>query len=629
MENQFLDVKDKNKVEKLEKNTWNTSYELIDITDRTKEHNLKINNHNLKNSPIKHCTTTTNLQELKNLIKLIEKESTLDKSSSKEPRALIRRFSKTAANINSILVEIFNSLSNNKQTVSAIALRSYLRENGFLSDDPRWSEVYNKINATDELNLDTFSNVFSNYISGLSKINNQSFVIDDFAIFTEILTEIFESKSFDSSGNTYQEIKRLKEQNPDKFGMSFCSIDGQRFNLGDYNDCFCVQECSFPITFGIALETIGLENYSKKVACEPSGKAFDSISFTNENIPNNPFINCGAILTGALVVQSLHIHENFEKMMNWWKRLAGGYKPGFDITTYISTLESADNNYHLAYYVKNAKLFPENVDIEEVMEFYFQCSSIEMSCSKMAVVAATLANGGVCPISHERVFTSTTTKNILSTMFSCGMNNHSGQFAFKVGIPAKSGVSGCIMVVIPSVGGFCTWSPRLDKYGNSKRGISFFEELVNKFSFHNFDIISNIPRKHSDELVLSEEIEHEEQKLIWNLKDEKENRINPLNQRLNYDEAISSLLFAACENDINTLQTMIMKDIDLDISDYDKRTALHVAASEGHLEAVKYLVENGANTKVLDRFKNTPLEDAKRGKHKDVIIYLSQLDQLD
>lgn len=553
-------------------------------------------------------------------------ESPMNKSSSKEPRVLLKRLSKTTDNINSILVEIFNSLSNNKQTVSAIALRSYLRENGFLNDDPRWSEVYNKINAFDELKLANFSNVFSSYISGLSKIKYQGFVIDDFAIFTEILTEIFESQSFDSSGNTYQEIKRLKEQNPDKFGMSFCSIDGQRFNLGDYNDCFCVQECSFPITFGIALETIGLENYSKKVSCEPSGKAFDSISFTHENIPNNPFINCGAILTGALVVQSLGIDEKYEKMMNWWKRLAGGYKPGFDITTYISTLESADNNYHLAYYVKNLKLFPENVNIEEVMEFYFQCSSIEMSCSKMAVVAATLANGGVCPITHERIFTSTTTKNILSTMYSCGMNNASGQFAFKVGIPAKSGVSGCIMVVIPSVGGFCTWSPRLDTYGNSKRGISFFEELVNKFSFHNFDIISNISIKCGEVLVLSE-IEHEEQNLIWNLKDEKkEKKINPLNQRLNYDDAISCLLFAACDNDINTLQTMIMKDIDLDISDYDKRTALHVAASEGHLEAVKYLVENGANPKVLDRFKNTPLTDAIRGKHQDVIIYLSQLE---
>jgi len=101
-----------------------------------------------------------------------------------------------------------------------------------------------------------------------------------------------------------------------------------------------------------------------------------------------------------------------------------------------------------------------------------------MNSDSMAIVAATLANGGVCPLTKERVFSAATTRSVLSLMYSCGMYDYSGQFAFYVGLPAKSGVSGAIMLVIPGVCGFCIWSPRLDKFGNSVRGIEFCKRLV-------------------------------------------------------------------------------------------------------------------------------------------------------
>jgi len=246
-----------------------------------------------------------------------------------------------------------------------------------------------------------------------------------------------------------------------------------------------------------------------------------------------------------------------------------------------------------------------------------------MSCKKLAVVAATLANGGVCPITHEKVFQSSTTKHILSLMYSCGMSDYSGQFAFKVGLPAKAGVSGCVMVVIPNVGGFCTWSPRLDKVGkNSTRGITFFGELVSRFTFHNFDGLSNLDK--DEEVVEVETIN--ENKTTDNIKDQTKEihiKIDPLNHgTYSHDELVTALLFAAFEDDINTIRNMIMNNVDLNVTDYDKRTALHVAASEGCFDSVKMLIDNGANINVKDRFNNTPLDDAVRGNHGDIIELL-------
>ena len=106
----------------------------------------------------------------------------------------------------------------------------------------------------------------------------------------------------------------------------------------------------------------------------------------------------------------------------------------------------------------------------------------------MSIMAATLANGGICPTTGERVLPDTAVKNILSLMYSCGMYNYSGQFAFEVGLPAKSGVSGVVITVVPGVAGFATWSPPLDQIGNSVRGVRFCKELVKVYNFHTFDV---------------------------------------------------------------------------------------------------------------------------------------------
>mgnify|MGYP000458706242 CR=1 FL=1 len=227
----------------------------------------------------------------------------------------------------------------------------------------------------------------------------------------------------------------------------------------------------------------------------------------------------------------------------------------------------------------------------DVLEFYFQCCSIEMNCNSLALVAATLANGGIAPLTGERIFSTRTTRDVLSMMFSCGMYDYSGQFAFTVGLPAKSGVSGAIMLVVPGVCGMCIWSPRLDKYGNSIKGIEFCKKLVSQFNFHIFDSLSYF-----------------------------NNKTDPRRPRKNSKSYLVVDFLNACyENDINTIKKLLHSGIDVNCKDYDSRTGLHIASSEGCYEVVELLLASGANKNLLDRWKHTPIDDAIYYNHHNIV----------
>lgn len=540
-------------------------------------------------------------------------------------KKLIRNISVMSRN--NLLMDVFYKITKGKKVIPVNEMRIYLKEKGFLNDDPHWKDVYDYFDTIENIDVTNVFEVFCNNLSDLSKSVYQSFIIGDFKHFTTALKEIFDKQYSNLDGVIYEKSKNAYK-NSEKYGMSFCSIDGQRYNLGDYDENFCIHGCFKPINYGIAIEGMGLDKVSDFIGKEPSGQEQESVTMNIENKPYNPMVNSGAIMTCSLIEKDMNMADRFECIQNWWKRLAGGYKPGFDITTYLSEFQAGYSCKHLGYFMKSENLFPEGTSLEEVLQFYFQCCSIEMSCSKLAVVAATLANGGICPLTRERVFQNSTTKYILSLMYSCGMGDYSGQFSFKIGLPAKSGgKNGCIMVVIPSVGGFCTWSPRLEKGGKrSARGLKFFEDLVKKFTFHNFDILSKITD--DDEVCDLDDDELERMKRKKTYEENDENKIDPLKKnKVSYSENVSSLLFAANENDMDEIRNLIMKGVDLNIKDYDKRTALHIAASEGHLEVVEILLKSGANPRPKDRFKNTPLIDAIRGNHTKIINILEQYEK--
>lgn len=221
---------------------------------------------------------------------------------------------------------------------------------------------------------------------------------------------------------------------------------------------------------------------------------------------------------------------------------------------------------------------------------------MEANCETMSVMAATLANGGICPITEEKVLKPESVRDVLSLMHSCGMYDYSGQFAFKVGIPAKSGVSGCLLVVIPNVMGICTWSPPLDPLGNSCRGVQFCEELVSEFNFHRYDNLKHATNK----------------------KDPRRHRYETKGL------SIVNLLFSAASGDVTALRRHRLSGMDMTLSDYDGRTALHLAASEGYLDCVEFLVEHcGVPHSPKDRWGNRPIDEAQTFGHTQVVDYLN------
>ena len=220
---------------------------------------------------------------------------------------------------------------------------------------------------------------------------------------------------------------------------------------------------------------------------------------------------------------------------------------------------------------------------------------MEMNCTTMATMAATLANSGVCPQTGQAVFRDDTVKNALSMMYSCGMYDYSGEFAFRVGIPAKSGVSGAIMAVIPNVMGIAVWSPRLDVVGNSVRGLAFLTELVGRFNFHSYDSLVNSHKA-----------------------DPRQGRQDP------GPFAVYAAIQAASNGDVHELKRLVGYGLDLNSADYDGRTPLHLAAAEGRLEAVRFLLNKGVDVEPLDRWQHTPLDDARRHGRASVVEILEQ-----
>ena len=313
------------------------------------------------------------------------------------------------------------------------------------------------------------------------------------------------------------------------FGVSVCTISGQRHNIGDTDTMFCVQSCSKPITYCLGQQEMNPDKVHQHVGYEPSGRPFNEVCLdtraaeedeaklqhkldyirndatlnaeqienkcvelsrnfkTRPKIPHNPMINAGAIMACALVdaTNQCTMAERFEKVESLWNRLSGGTgKIVFDNATYLSESATADRNFCLGYLMHEAGAFPEGTNLADVLEFYFMCCSIKCTAEMMATIAATLANGGTNPLTGENIFDERVVANTLSLMNSCGMYDASGEFAFKMGFPAKSGVGGGIMTVIPGVMGICTFSPRLNEYGNSTRGMLFLEKLSNVYAFH-------------------------------------------------------------------------------------------------------------------------------------------------
>lgn len=307
--------------------------------------------------------------------------------------------------------------------------------------------------------------------------------------FVRGIQEIHDGLLDDRSGAVADYIPTLRDADPEKFGIAICTADGQTYSIGDATDPFSVQSTSKVINYGMALQELGPDEVHRWVGQEQSGGVFNDpvLSLDGDRMPRNPMINAGAIATLALVEADLPESARFRAVRETWSAMMG-QRPGSDTETFYAERATGDGNRRLAREMAGGEKLragSDDIAIEKAAEFYFQVCSLELDAMRLAAAGATLANGGRAPYSGERVFSGDTTARVLSVMGHSGMYDASGKFAVDVGLPAKSGVSGNVMMVVPEKQlAVVVFSPRLDAAGNSVRGVKVCEQLVDRFGLH-------------------------------------------------------------------------------------------------------------------------------------------------
>lgn len=299
-----------------------------------------------------------------------------------------------------------------------------------------------------------------------------------------VLRELYEKYLPLREGKVADYIPELAKADPDSFGISVVTKDGQVFSAGDVKQQFTIQSISKPFVFGLALETHGRDHVLSKVGVEPTGEAFNAIVLDEaSNRPFNPMVNSGAVATADLI-EGKDFPERVSRLIGMFGKYCG--RPVYvDNTVFMSERATGHRNRAIGHLMLNFGMVRDR--IEESLELYFQQCSMMVSCHDLAVMGATLANGGVNPVTGERAIEQRYVKYLLSIMLSCGMYDYAGEWAYRVGIPSKSGVAGGIVAVIPGVAGIGIYSPPLDAKGNSVRGIKVFEELSERFGLHAFE----------------------------------------------------------------------------------------------------------------------------------------------
>ena len=302
------------------------------------------------------------------------------------------------------------------------------------------------------------------------------------------LDEVLQSVAADRTGVLANYIPELAEVDPERLGASIAMVDGELYASGDTDSLFTIQSISKPFVYALALADRGFEKVLDKVGVEPSGEPFNEISLEDSSgRPLNPMINAGAITTHSLVgTETMNRAERMERVISGLSAFAGR-SLDVDEAVYSSEIEHAHRNLAIAHMLRSHDILTENPT--GVVEGYPRQCSLLVTVQDLAMMAATLANYGIQPVTGEQVVPKTVVRQVLSVMFTCGMYNAAGDWATQVGIPAKSGVGGGIIGAVPGQLGLATFSPRLDVHGNSVRGVSLFERFSSDMGMH----VMNIP----------------------------------------------------------------------------------------------------------------------------------------
>src|SRR6516165_8600485 len=286
--------------------------------------------------------------------------------------------------------------------------------------------------------------------------------------------------SAEHGGEVAHYIPELSKAHPEHFGIALATLDGHVYETGDSRVPFTIQSISKPFVFALALDTLGAARVEAVIGVEPSGDPFNSIRLNAENHPFNPMVNADAIACSGLILEAKG-NAAFDTVRQALSRFAGR-ELDVDEAVFASECATGDRNRAIGYLLRNSGVIVE--DVRKVLEVYFRQCSVLVTARAVAVMAATLANRGVNPVTCEQVVTPYAVSRTLSVMTSSGMYDYAGEWIYRVGIPAKSGVGGGILAALPARLGLGSYSPRLDGHGNSVRGIKVCEALSSHYGLH-------------------------------------------------------------------------------------------------------------------------------------------------
>lgn len=276
-------------------------------------------------------------------------------------------------------------------------------------------------------------------------------------------------------------IPELAAVDPNKFALALTTVDGTIYSTGDDETEFTMQSMSKPFAYALALQHLGISAVLEKVGVEPSGEAFNQISLDKEtNLPKNPMINSGAITTHSLIPVQKGI-SRAECLRRFLSELAGRQLE-FDKQVYKSEVKTAFRNLSIGYMLRTVGVLDS--DPVEIVNGYIKQCAIKVTVKDLANICSVLANGGVQAKTGKQLLERDVVRQVLSVMMTCGMYDAAGDWLTTVGIPAKSGVSGGIIGVLPGQVGIVVFSPKIDEHGHSVRGVDIFERLSRDMGLH-------------------------------------------------------------------------------------------------------------------------------------------------
>ena len=299
----------------------------------------------------------------------------------------------------------------------------------------------------------------------------------------DYLTAALESVQADDSGAVADYIPELAAADPDRLGVAVCTVDGYVYEIGDTDVEFSIQSISKPFVYALALADRGFDEVLGKVSVEPTGDAFNDISLEPDTgRPRNPMVNAGAIATHTLAGPvGADVDERVERILDGLSAFAGR-DLSIDQSVYESEISTGYRNRALADLLRANDIITED-PLTAVDGYTKQCSTL-VTARDLALMAATLANGGVNPKTERPVVPGNVVRQVLSVMSTCGMYDGAGDWMTRVGVPAKSGVAGGVIGALPGEVAIATFSPRLDQHGNSVRGVDLFTRFTADMNLH-------------------------------------------------------------------------------------------------------------------------------------------------